>query len=428
MRELAGWTRRLGVVATIAACTCAISARAQSAADLSARLVIDGDLRDFTARESVFRDSALCAQLLPPPVCPQPEERADDSSAGTTRELRQLFVTWDARALYLGVEASLDGMALLAVIDVRGGGLTDLVSLPVWRRGVRFGDAVRPDFLIACSDDSRSVELWRASGSAAVERVEAGAFTAAARFGDRGRGVEIAIPWSVVFPGAPLALDPEPGAPPGPMFVLPQDASRAGLRFAALVTDTRDGFGAFDVAPDPREGVALDPRSPVDIDRAARIAWDENVTAAAPAFVDFAAAVQTQSAARFVPEAPAGAIPLSVRELQTFDTGRPSALLLGDAGRVLEFRFAVGPPDPVQLYVTARVLSLRGERVRELYRDSRRTAGGDGTFVDRALDVWDGRDGHGRPVPGGVYVLQLRAASSPGGNDTVLQHAITVVR
>jgi len=402
-------------------------ARAQSAADLAARVTIDGRLGDFTAVESVFRAPDVCAALVPPLVCAA-EERTGDSSAGATRDVRQVHVTWDANRLYVGVDASLDGMGLVVLIDVRPGGLADLAALSQWRRGVRCSDVLEPDFIVTCDDVVQGVELWRTTGATAIEAVDNADFAAAATFGGARTGLEIAVPWTTLFPGAGFETNPEPGAPLAPMFVLPQESSRAGLRVAALVVDARDGFGALDVAPDPRAGVPLDPRTAVDIDRAAHVAWDEARSDGRPAFVDFSAAVQTQAAARFLPEPPARAAPLAIRELQTFDGSTPSALLLGDAGRTLEFRFAVAAPAPPEIYLTARVLSLRGERVRELYRDARRLAGGATPFADPQADVWDGRDQRGRPAPGGVYVLQLRAALSPGGTATVLQHAVTVVR
>jgi hypothetical protein len=422
-----GAARRF-VAASIAVLCLPAALGAQSAADLSARLAVDGDLADFTAAETVFRTPAVCAALIPPLTCAADEERAGDSSGGTERDVRQTFVTWDAADLYVGVEATLDGAALVVLLDVEPDGLVDLVSLPEWRRAVRCGVEIQPDFLLACDDATRTVELWRVVGTAAIERVESSAFRAARRFGGAARGLEVAIPWSVLFPGAPPALDPEPGAPATPVFVLPAAASRSGLRMAALVVDARDGFGALDVAPDPRGGVPLDPRDAVDVDRTVRVAWDERRTAGAPDFVDFGAAVQTQAAPRFVPEAPAAPVPLAIRGLQTFDGDQPTALLVADAGRTLGFRFAVGSPAPPEIFLTARILSLRGERVRDLYRDARRTAAGPTPFADAAQDVWDGRDAHGRPVPGGIYVLQLRAVLSPGDGATVLQHAVSVVR
>src|SRR5262249_47789565 len=154
---------------------------------------------------------------------------------GRTHDVRQIHVTWDARALYIAVDATCDGGAVLVLLDTGPGGSSGLSAQNEWRRGVRCGDVLRPDFLLAARDRDPRVELWRASGEPALERVADPDFDGRASFdGDaRGRALEAAIPWNVLFPGAPVAVDSRPGAPPQPLFVLPAESSRDGLRLAA---------------------------------------------------------------------------------------------------------------------------------------------------------------------------------------------------
>jgi hypothetical protein len=139
--------------------------------------------------------------------------------------------------------------------------------------------------------------------------------------------------------------------------------------------------------------------------------------------------VQTQAAPRFVPAAPSPVrVQLALRGLRTQAGGRDSRLLIADAGLGLAFVFDVAMPAPPELYVTARVLTVRGEHVRDLYRDVRRVPDPQGGFVDAAADRWDGRDKRGQAVNAGMYVLQLRASLSPGGTTVEDQFTIAVVR
>ncbi len=409
--------------------------QAQSAADLTPRLHIDGRTHDYRTVEACFRNAAVCAQLVPRPVCGPDEERDDDSRSNRFQDVRQIYVTWDAHALYVAVDATIENAALIVLLDVRPGGLTGLGNLPAWRHAVRCTEVLRPDLFLAVGDRGREVEAWRARGDAAIERIASADFTARATFdGDAAdRSLEAALPWTLLFPETATAVDTEPGAPAEPIFVLPPESSRAGLRIAALVVGTSDGFGARDVAPDPLGGVPLDARDVSDIDRAVQVAWDEHTLGAPPQFVDFGAAVQTQSAPRLLPSGPT-VVPaaLGVQGLRTYAGSRVSRLLLADAGLDLAFAFDVALPYPEVLFLSAAIFSARGERVIDLARDVRRTRGTPvapfGAFSDPLADRWDGRDRLGRPVPAGTYVLQVRTTLAPGGTTTESAHSITVVR
>ena len=415
------------------------AARAQSAADLGGRLAVDGSTLDFTPVEAVFRNADVCPHLAPAESCRADEERADDSAWSRLQDVRQVHVTWDAHDLYLGVDATLGGHALLLLLDFRPGGLTGMSDLLHWRRALGFGNEFQPDAFLAVRDAERLPELWIVEGSEGLRRVSPADYRAVATFDADapGRSLEAAVPWQVLFPDAPLGLDPEPGAPGEPLFVLPESASRSGLRLAAVVVHAEAGLSGPDVAPDNTAGMPQDPRTPAVIDRVARVAWDES-GGGPPHFVDFGAAVQTQRAARFLPGAPRRPVPpLLLEEIVTRAAGGPcgaprdSRLLLADAGCRLEFAFRIAEPAPPVVYVSASIFSLQGERVLDLYRDRARTrtSGVQGldAFFDPTLDRWDGKDATGRPVPGGIYVLRISAGASPGGGAERRQRAITVV-
>jgi hypothetical protein len=412
------WTA-LGALAGLAPAPAA----GQSAADLSGRLRIDADLDDWTAAEAVF---------LPG------EEPQDDARTAPFDELQQVRVTWDAQRLYVAVEARVESGTLLVGLDFRPGGLEDASALNAWRRALRFGTELRPDALLAVGGPGRAVELWLVEAEGRLQRVEAERFAALARFeiGAAAGALEAALPWPVLFPDAPLASDPEPGAPAEPVFVLPEASSRLGLRLAAVIAAAPAGQSGFDIAPDNRTGLPADPRQPVVLDRAARLDWDA-AGGGPPHFVDFGAAVQTQAAPRFVPPLAAGlAAALRLGDLRTFVRGpsglREARLVPFEAGFELGFGFDVQPADAGPLFVSATVWSLHGERVRQLVRDARREPGPPaaplGAYGDALRDRWDGRDDHGFAVPGGMYVLRVALGTGPGQPVVQAQRPIAVVR
>ena len=419
--------------AALAVVLVAGAARAQSAADLRARMAIDGRTTEWTAVEAVFRDPQVCPGLEPPAVCPTDEEPDADSRSSPLQDLRQLRVTWDAHNLYIAAEARVDGAVLVVWLDYRPGGLRSASTLDAFRRSLAFGPEMRPDAFLAVVDRQPVPELYLVQGEEQATRVASDAFVGAASFDAEAadRALEAALPWTLLFPDAVLAVDSETGAPLEPMFALPPGASGHGLRVAAAVVDAGPGLGALDVAPDPVAGVPEDRREVTVVDRAAFIDWDASKSGP-PDFVDFGAAVQTQAAPRFRPAPPGAAQPFQLTNLRTFAGGAPSRLLVPDAGLDLAFAFDIEPLTTGVVYLTASVYSLRGDRVAELCRDAPRSAGSPGppfgSFGDAARDRWDGRDAAGRPVPGGVYVLHVAAGTAPGAPTASERRGITVVR
>lgn len=424
-----------GRVAAIAAALLVLplTAAAQSASSLQSRLAVDGFVNDFTPVENVFRTPDLCAAFSPPLTCSGSEEPPNDSAWSALQEIQQLYVTWDAEALYVGVSGRIADQALVLLLDFVPGGLSSLSRLQAEpRRALDFGPELVPDAIAFIRDRQRSASFWRVVAGDRVERVDGIVSAATFEADASGRALEMAIPWTVLFPDAPLALNPAPGAPAGPMHVLPATA-HAALHLAAAVVHATPGFGSADVAPDGSVRPAGDPARLAVANRAALVEWDADPQSS-PRFVDFGAAVQLQALPRFVP--PLGPDAVVVLEdvvmLDAEHTGAPARLLVAEAGRDLEFVLSFREPHPATAYVTARILSPRGERIRNLYREVPRAAAVRpapfGPFSDPAHDRWDGRDDSGRPVPGGVYVLQVSAGPSPGVVTTENRQAIAVVR
>jgi len=177
-------------------------------------------------------------------------------------------------------------------------------------------------------------------------------------------------------------------------------------------------------------GVAIDPAQPLLVDRCVHVVWDAASTGA-PHFVDFGVGLQNQVAARFEP-LPAPPTYLKLLNLRSFANQTPTRLVLADAGMDLSFTFDVEPANASVIFVSASIVSQRGQHVRDLYRDAQRSAGVRpppfAPFSDPNLDRWDGRDDGGHPVTGGIYVLRLEAGLSPGSADVEVRRAVSVVR
>ena len=407
---------------------------AQSVADLSSRIVIDGVAREYTPVEAIFRNTEVCGALSVAP-CPE-EEPADDSAWSALQDIEQIFVTWDAARLVVAVSGRVAGHALVLLLDYRAGGMREMSNLSRWRRALRFGPDLRPDALVAVRDGARVPELFLVEREEALHPVEPERYAGVATFeaDAPGRALEISIPWSLLFPDVPRSINPDSLAPRTPQFELPLDASQQGLRLAALVVHAQEGFSAADVAPDPSQRLPLEARSLVVVDRAARVDWDANFERP-PLYVDFGAAVQTQVAARFVPAAPSAATaPFAIVGLETFRADAPSTrtrVLFPEADIDLGFAFRVSEPAPAAVYVSAHIYSMRGERVADLVRDELRSCVAQpaphGCFGAAARDRWDGRDRNGRPVPGGMYLLRVTAGLRPGIELVRAQRTIAVV-
>ncbi len=401
------------------------AAWARSAADLSAQIVIDGRVVEWDAVDALFRACPVTSDSCA-------EEPDDDSAWSALHEIKQIHVTWDAAHLYIAVSGNLGSHALVLYIDHRAGGLTAATGLEHWRRALVFGPELRPDLFVAIRAGQTTPELWNVDGSEALQRLPAEASRAVALFDAGSPGaLEAAIPWSELFPGAPMQVNPDSLAPLAPMFVLPAASAAQGLRLAAVIVHADEGWSAADAAPDPSDTLPLDARGPVILDRVARVDW---ASPGPPHFVRFGFAAQEQT--RFLPDAP-GSRPAVASlgfelELRTFRSGdtqqRPTRLLVPDRSLALECALFARGTVPEVLYVTSAIYSSHGERVVELLRDEPMTcpeAAACGIASGRW--VWDGRDVSGQPVPGGTYVLRASAGASPGAASVRVQRTLAVV-
>jgi hypothetical protein len=358
-------------------------AAATTAASLSGRIVIDGDLSDWAADEWVLDESTALV------------ESGGDSHWGGDEEILRIGVTWDANFLYLAVEFRATSGSVLAGLGYAPGGLATLDGAGAFRRAIDFpfpltvlARANARDVPLLARVDDRGVLalLDRATAPAAVQAPLEGA-----------SGFEVALPWSLLSFENPLqltlALTGDEGtgagdAAPNPSVDLPashgpSSKARASLdRWLSIPADGNND-GAVDLGVSPRAVVA--------------VRMDDDVTSNRDQDVSATLSVTPRA---FAPDRGEGA---------TFTVG------VLNAGTVEE------------LFVTARVYSLDGRLVRTLYQDAARDVGA-GALVVSSDDRWDGRDDGGRVAAGGVYVIALEWGLVRGGHDGRATAGVAVAR
>lgn len=393
---------------------------AATARHLDDRMVIDGFTGDFTPDESVFGFNDAAGA---------PEEGSADSKWGPDNDVQQIRITWDARYLYLAVEGVIFGNNTVLLLDVLPDrGIATMNNLNSWSRNVVFENGFFPDLFAATWDGNNSPRLLLHCGGLQVEEHQAGdLFRGSATFSQnqRGRAMELAIPWNTLFLGAytdTTRCPRGPGARDTVFQAVGDTVSRiprgATIRLAALVVDKDNGFGGPDAAPDNTRGLSDQRSLLVSLDNYAVIELDRNDdTGLGGGGPDGVADwdVEPRSRVSFPFRPPIVGIRFQLDEL-TLDRGA----FAPDRGQSTRFRFQVVPePDPGDpanqvrsMLLVAEVFDLRGRPIRTLYAENRPVLG----YLDPARDRWDGRDQDGAIVPPGIYVIRVfleRARTRP---------------
>jgi hypothetical protein len=93
-----------------------------------------------------------------------------------------------------------------------------------------------------------------------------------------------------------------------------------------------------------------------------------------------------------------------------------------DLGETLSFWISRESGANTHAFVSARVFSRSGQLVRVLFEDEQRD------LVADLPDEWDGTDGRGRIVPGGIYIINLSWGVASGSRTGSTSAAVAVVR
>lgn len=377
-------------------------ASAATRVDLSDRMVVDGITNEWQSDESLFQINEETGGL---------EESLSDSEWGFNNDLNQIRVTWDARFLYIGVDAIIWNNNTVVLFDYRDGGMEEMTNLNSWRRNFIF-QGLQPDLFLATWDGNTLPQVWEFSGSNQVTQKDATAFQTVASFsqGNQNRAMEAAIPWEFLL-GDTAEMMELPGG--DSTFVLPE--GMRSIRLVGVITAGADGTGGPDTAPDNLSGHDIDGSLQVVVDNWAEVVLDED----GDRIVDFGVNVKDRTSFRVVP--PVRGLRLEIRDLE-FSRN----IISPEHGGQLDFSVRLSPEVPASedfrsVTLSAEVYNVAGQKVRTLYNSDSRSASDP---VVPELDCWDGRDDQGRIVPGGIYAL--RVVLEPESNRIV--RAFTVVR
>ncbi|MFH1279448.1 MAG: hypothetical protein ABIK65_13835 [Candidatus Eisenbacteria bacterium] len=393
---------------------------AETAPDLSDRIVIDGYSSDFAEDEAVFVDTLIDVNGDGVPEAVS-QERDNDSKWGFNNDINQIKITWDAENLYVAVDGISWDNNIILLFDYLPGGLDRMTELNSWRRNFVFAGNFFPDLFLATWDGNTTPQIWRYANENQVTQVDISLFETVATFaqGNPGRSMEARIPWTVFYG---RKLDRRYSAEiRDSVYVLPAglDPSRS-IRVCAILTAGGDGTGGPDSAPDNLGGHNIESSFQVVIDNFAIVPldttyymtstgrrvydWEEGVadTVSADGSPDLGVGISERRAFFIVP-------PVIPKNFTFSDLRFERPVISPERGEFLRFDFRFSPePDTLDFFrfvrVSAEIYDLRGERVRVLYRDDARSAI---SPVDPGRDFWDGRDESGRFVPGGIYLLRF---------------------
>jgi hypothetical protein len=122
------------------------------------------------------------------------------------------------------------------------------------------------------------------------------------------------------------------------------------------------------------------------------------------------------------------AIPFTTdsRQVLAMEVTIREKLVAPGAGTSLEFLVSLDPPAyDLPVFVSARIFSVEGRLVRDLYDDEPRDLSADAAPL---WDAWDGRDESGILVPGGIYVLAVSGGPGRNAAKNTVRASFAVIR
>lgn len=331
---------------------------------------IDGDLSDFVADELKLQD--------------------DNDSSFSGSELRNLYLTWDASNIYIGVEGPVSNNGFILYIDrnqAEDYGNYNLTKIPTWNRKVTFSSGVfKCDFFYASWDMSNG-NLYRVEGDTTVADVSWQAEMKASKTSLK-PGWEIKIPFSLLY-GTETGLIPR--------------YAKIGI-FASIVTGNsgNDLFGSYG-------GLGGDciPNNSL-----------QNVL---PAFITNVYTAEPDPDGDAKPDNYYSAAKFEIRSLIM----EPKAITPDGNGikDLLNISFSVNKPCAVK----AEIFDIRGERIKTVL-DKSVVFSGAADYPMTAVFDGSGFDGciYGTSIPAGMYILSVKASTSY--EEVVKKAAFAVVK
>lgn len=370
-------SRSVWLLALLSALASTGTAVATTGEDLSARVVIDGHLAEYAGDEWV---------LDPSSPFPEPSR---DSSWGSDNDIRRVAVTWDLHNLYIAVDCVTLDSELFVFIDHTAGGIDDLRSLSSLRRNIVLdgvGIGFHSDLLVHARPEHNEPDVY-VFGDGAPRALDRDAIDGRfVQFAGEGGALEVAVPWALVSP----------------------DRQIVGV-VAAI--SGGNGTGCGDAAPDAFARLSTVRTDAAVLDRPLRVLVD----AGGDGIPDVGLSPRNVSPVE------GRSLPAVADDAElTIEVEAPS--FSPDLNETLSFRIVRESGTNTQAFVSARVYSRSGRLVRVLFEDERRE-------LDVAeLDQWDGTDNLGRPVTGGIYILNVTWGAARGSRAGSTSTAVAVVR
>jgi len=332
---------------------------AETEADLSNRIIIDGISNEFSTDEEILCDSV--GTLL---------ESPNDSFWGEHNDVKQIKATWDENYLYLAVDACSWDNNVLFFIDIFDDyGIEDMSELNAWQRSFKFYN-FNPDFFVGTWDTNDTPQFWKVqeNGSMTVEQEEN--FDAAATFntGNLDGAMEIKIAWNTLYYSDERSMQNYPN-----------------IKLLALITGNSDFSSGPDCAPDNLAGMTDDAAQMIVLDNYAEILIDEDENGEADL------GIEPNKQTTFLKRPPFEAMPLLIQNV-IFANGKTFATSLNE-----EIFFTLETNRGSEFDV--EIFDLNGK------------------FINFAESTgilnwkWDGKNENGNFVSFGIYILRFIADS-----------------
>ncbi|MBT3168548.1 MAG: hypothetical protein HN952_04650 [Candidatus Cloacimonetes bacterium] len=223
---------------------------AETAPDLSERIIIDGISDEFSIDENILKDTL--GNLLESPT---------DSFWGEYNDVKQIKATWDENYLYLAVDGCSWGNNVLFFIDIYADyGIEDMSETNAWQRSFKFYN-FNPDFFVGTWDTNDIPQFWQVTegSSMTVEQITSVDAAATLNTGNLNGAMEIKITWDTLYYGGERSMQNYPS-----------------IKLLALITGSSDFSSGPDCAPDNLGGMTNDATQMIVIDNYAEILIDKD--------------------------------------------------------------------------------------------------------------------------------------------------------
>ncbi len=352
--------------------------RAETAENLSDRIIIDGYSQDFTVDEALFIKEPLDS-------C---QELNDDSWWGEYNDVKQLKLTWDANNLYVAIDACCWDNNVVFFLDIyEDYGIQNMLDINTWMRAFKFY-RTNPDFFLATWDTNDNPQFWKMEEGSNLQANEVTTEDFSAyNTGNLGRAMEAAIPWEIIYYDSTHSMQNFPF-----------------LKMLAVITTGNDNLGGPDVIPNNLGGMPTDGKSMAILDNYIKICVDSSGDGEPDMNIS------PKERVEFYKTPPFEEVPLSIKKVQ-FPSGKVFA---PDVSETIDFVMETNR-------ATAFIVQIFDVQ---------------GKFIDKAVMVqenqnppeqiwqWDGRNKQGQVVPFGIYILRFVADSKEVSHN----EAISVIK